>query len=101
MHSTFGYSLKNIILALLLSFLSAGAICTLTSPVTADNAAVIAASVDRTGKSDRLGTAQHAGHNSTSARKSASPQRTPLGCEAAFSPFANPGRADVLNYCVT
>jgi hypothetical protein len=101
MRSTSGYSLLDIILALLLSFLSAGAICALTSPVTADNVAVIATSVNRTGKNDRLGIAQQAGHNFTTAKKPASPQHTPFGCEAAFSPFANPGRTDVLNYCVT
>jgi hypothetical protein len=44
---------------------------------------------------------QQAARNSVPAKNTTSSKRTPVGCEAAFSPFANPGRPDVLNYCVT
>jgi hypothetical protein len=45
--------------------------------------------------------AQQAARNCVPAKNTISSKRTPVGCEAAFSPFANPGRPDVLNYCVT
>ena len=93
-------SLNKIVTAALLSSFIAGAICTLTGPVTTD-AAVIAASVDRSNKTDRLRIIQRAEHNSSSANKTVSYTHTPPGCERAFSPFADPGRPNLLNYCVT
>jgi hypothetical protein len=97
-----GYSLNKIVAAALLSSFIAGTICALTVPVTADNAAVIATSVNRSNKTDRLRIIQRAEHNSSSANKAAiSSKHTPPGCERAFSPFADPGRPNVLNYCVT
>jgi len=81
--------------------LIAGAICASANPAISDSARVIANSVNRSGKTDRLVITQQAARNSVPAKNTTSSKRTPVGCEAAFSPFANPGRPDVLNYCVT
>jgi hypothetical protein len=99
--SASGHSLNKIVAAALLSSFIAGTICALTGPVTADSAAVIAASVDRSNKTDRLRVIQRAEHNSSSANKAVFYTHTPPGCERAFSPFADPGRPNLLNYCVT
>ena len=95
-----GYSLNKIVAAGLLSSFIAGTICALTGPVTADNAAVAATSVNRSNKTDRLRIIQRAEHNPSSAT-AVSSKHTPPGCERAFSPFAEPGRPNLLNYCVT
>jgi hypothetical protein len=97
MRTSSGHSLKKIVAASLLSSFIAGAICALTEPVVAENAAVIATSVDRSNKSDRLRVAQRPEHNSSSANKAISSKHSPLGCEPAFSPFADPGRPNLLN----
>ena len=86
--------------ASLLSFFIAGAVCALTEPVVAHNAAVIATSVDRSNKSDRLRIVR-SDHNSSSANKAISFKHSLPGCEPAFSAFADPGRPNVLNYCQT
>jgi hypothetical protein len=61
----------------------------------------IAISVDRSNKSDRLRIVQRPEHNSGPANKGIFSQHTPLGCERAFSPVADPGRPNILNYCQT
>ena len=61
----------------------------------------IATSVDRSNKSDRLRIVQRLEHNSGSANKAIFSKHTPLGCERAFSPVADPGRPNILNYCQT
>jgi hypothetical protein len=61
----------------------------------------IATSVDRSNKSDRLRIVQRPEHNSGPANKGIFSQHTPLGCERAFSPVADPGRPNILNYCQT
>ena len=61
----------------------------------------IATSVDRSNKSYRLRMVQRPEHNSGSANKAIFSKHTPLGCEQAFSPFADPGRPNLLNYCQT
>ena len=61
----------------------------------------IATSVDRSNKSDRLRIVQRPKHNSDSANKAIFSKHTPLGCERAFSPVADPGRPNILNYCQT
>ena len=61
----------------------------------------IATSVDRSNKSDRLRIVQRPDHNSGSANKAIFSKRTPLGCEQAFSPYADPGRPDLLTHCQT
>ena len=61
----------------------------------------IATSVDRSNKSDRLRIVQRPEHNTGSPNKAIFSQHTPLGCERAFSPVADPGRPNILNYCQT
>lgn len=92
---------ENVATAWLLSLFIASAICASTNAAITDSAPVIANSVNRTNKADRLALTQHAAPNSAPAKNTASSKHTPIGCEAAFSPFANPGLADLLNYCVT
>lgn len=92
---------ENGVAACLLSWLIASAICASANPAISDSARVIANSVNRSGKTDRLVITQQAARNSVPAKNTTPSKRTPVGCEAAFSPFANPGRPDVLNYCVT
>ena len=94
--------LKDVVAALLLSCLIAGVVTALTSPVTAGNAAPTA-SVNRITKGDRLPVApaiKPNQHDSTPAEK---PIRKPalVGCEPAFSPFAEPTRAHILSHCLT
>jgi hypothetical protein len=101
MRSASGYSLNKIVTAALLSSFIAGTICALTGPVTADNVAVIATSVNRSNKTDRLRIIQRTEHKSSSANRAVSSKHTPPGCERAFSPFADPGRPNLLRYCVT
>ena len=92
---------ENGVAACLVSWLIASVICASANPAISDSARVMANSVNRSGKTDRLATTQRAAHDSVPAKNTISSKRTPVGCEAAFSPFANPGRPDVLNYCVT
>ena len=101
MRKTSRLAFQKAVAACLFSWLIASAICASTSPAVTGGARVIADSVNRTNKADRLILAQRAAHVSVPAKNTISSTRTPVGCEAAFSPFANPGRADVLNYCVT
>jgi hypothetical protein len=61
----------------------------------------IAISVDRSNKSDRLRIVQRPEHNSGSANNAIFSKHPPLGCEQAFSPYADPGRPNLLNYCQT
>jgi hypothetical protein len=61
----------------------------------------IAISVDRSNKSDRLRIVQRPEHNSGSANKAIFSKHPPLGCEQAFSPYVDPGRPNLLNYCQT
>jgi hypothetical protein len=99
-----GERVKNLAAALLLSGLIAGAICALTSPVTANNAAGVTVSVNRAGKGDRLPQAMTVtpARNSISSEKPApsqKPNRTLIGCETAFSPVAHPANANILTHC--
>jgi hypothetical protein len=101
MLSTCGCRLKSVVGACLLSSVVAGVICVLTDRVVASNASAIVATVDRTNKGDRLGIAQRVEYNPTPTKKVVFANKPPIGCEAAFSPFADPGRPNVLNYCRT
>ena len=100
MHITSGNRLKNLAAASLFSCFIAGGISALTSPVTADNAAVVTISVNRAIKGDRLPLppAQPIQHNSISEKPI--PRHTPPNCEPAFSPIAEPAQAHVLKYCL-
>jgi len=95
-----GVGMIKFLAASLLSFFIAGAVCAVTEPVVAHNAAVIATSVDRSNKSDRLRIVR-SDHNSSSADKAISSRHSLPGCEPAFSPFADPGRPNLLTYCQT
>lgn len=109
MRYVFGERFRNISAALLLSGLIAGAVCALTSPVTADNAAAITVSVNRASKADRLPQtprvepARKPGRHDTNSIENRTPnlkpRQTPIGCEPAFSPVAHPGRSDILTFC--
>jgi len=101
MRSASGYSLNKIVTAALWSSFIACTICALTAPVTADNASVIATSVNRSNKTHRLRIIQRTEHKSSSANRAVSSKHTPPGCERAFSPFADLGRPNLLRYCVT
>jgi hypothetical protein len=97
---TFRYRLKNIAAASLSSCFIAGAITTLTSSVSADNAAGVTISVNRTSKGDRrpiVPIDQPVQHNSTEQPAS---EHTLLGCEPAFSPVADPTRAHIFTHCM-
>jgi hypothetical protein len=87
---------KNLIAGFLLSPVLAGAICVATSSVAADNAPLVSTSVVRAMKGDRI---RNAGHPGSKTKPHST--HVPLGCELAFSPFADPGRPDLLNYCMT
>ena len=97
------FRLKDIAAATLLSCFIAGAFSALTGPVTADNAAVVTISVNRTTKGDRLPlppiAPPTAPPNSISIERPI-PAHTLLGCEPAFSPFVDPARAHILAYCL-
>jgi hypothetical protein len=97
------FRLKDIAAASLLSCFIAGAFSALTSPVTADNAAVVTISVNRTTKGDRLPLppiAQPTAQPNSISIERPIPADTPLGCESTFSPFADPPRAHILAYCL-
>lgn len=85
---------QKLVAACLLSWLIASALCASTAPI------VTATAVNRGDKADRLAITQRA-HNSAPVKGTVSSKQTPVGCQAAFSPFADPGRPDVLNSCVT
>ena len=100
MRRTVRNRLKNIAAASLLSCFIAGAITALTSSVSANNAAGVSISVNRTSKGDRLRIVpkdQPVQHNSTEKPTS---EHTLLGCEPAFSPVADPTRAYILTHCM-
>jgi hypothetical protein len=93
---------KKIASACLLSALTAGGISTLVSPVTADKAAVITISVNRTTKGDRLllpPIAQPTRRDSDPTKR-AFPEHRLLGCETAFGPLADATRGQLLTHCI-
>ena len=96
MRYAFDNRLKNLAAACLLSTFAAGATCTLVSPVTADNAAVVAISVNRATKGDRLSLSPIARPTQLDP---VSPRRTLVGCEPAISPFVDPTR-HLLTHCM-
>jgi primosomal protein N' len=95
MRETSRYNFQKLVVACLFSWVTASAICASANP------AVTASTVNRDNKSDRLAITQRAAHKSAPSKNVVSSKHTPVGCESAFSPFANPGHADVLNYCAT
>jgi hypothetical protein len=95
MCSSFDDRLKKITTACVLSVFTAGVISALVNPSTADKAVVIAISVNRTTKGDRL--------SLPSTAQPAQPiaKRALPGCESAFSPFADPTRGRLLTHCTS
>ena len=98
----YGVRFKNVAAALLLSCFIAGVITALTSPVTASNAAPTV-SVNRITKGDRLPVAPAIKPKQHDSNPTEKPVRKPamLGCEPAFSPFAEPTRAHIISHCLT
>jgi len=95
--------LKKITTACILSVFTAGVITTLVSPSSADKAAVIAISVNRTTKGDRLSRPPIAQPNEQDGISTKRPiaKRAPHGCESAFSPLADPTRGRLLTHCTS
>jgi hypothetical protein len=103
MRSAFDDRLKKITAACVLSVFTAGVICALASPSTADKAAVIAISVNRTTKGDRLplqSIAQPVQQDVSSTKKPIAKRALP-GCESAFSPLTDPTRGRLLTLCTS
>jgi hypothetical protein len=100
----FGFSLKQIAAACLLSGLIAGGVSALTSESVAGNGPTSAFSVNRANKADRLPQAPVV---QTPRRQSAPTPvlrmqgGVPVGCDRAFSPVADPANADVVRNCLT
>ena len=95
--------LKKITTACILSVFTAGVITTLVSPSSADKAAVIAISVNRTAKGDRLSPppiTQPAEQDAISTKRPVA-KRALHGCESAFSPLADPTRGHLLTHCTS
>ncbi len=88
------FAFQKVAAACLLSWLVASALCASTDRVFPAN------TVNRGNKADRLAITKRS-HESAPVKATASSKQTPVGCEAAFSPFADPGRRNVLNSCVT
>jgi hypothetical protein len=100
----FGFSLKQIAAACLLSGLIAGAVSALTSESVASNSPMSAYSVNRVNKADRLPQAPVV----QAPRRQLAPTpvlrmegRVPVGCDRAFSPVADPANANVVRNCLT
>lgn len=98
----FGYSVKQITAACLLSGLVAGAFSALTSETAAENGPT--SSVNRVNKADRLTPAQGAQlprHGPGLAPELRASGPMPVGCERAFSPIVSPAHADIVRDCLT
>jgi len=93
---------KGISAACLLSALTAGVICMLASPVTAEKAAAVTISVNRAAKADRqpIAPPEPSRHDSWPTGKPIS-ERALGGCEQAFSALVEPKRAHILRSCTT
>jgi hypothetical protein len=95
------FGLKEILGAVVLSSFVAGGVSAMTGPAIVKNDRIAVTSVDRTKKGDRLPQASvlQQRWNATSGFP-ASSTRIPLGCDAAFSPIADPARARIFKRCV-
>jgi hypothetical protein len=99
------FRLKESVAAVILSSCIAGGIGAVTSPGVAANAEAITIAVNRASKGDRLPPqapiAQRSQPNSPSTDIThSSPKTTPLGCDPAFSPVADPVRAHIYKRCM-
>lgn len=99
-----GFSLKQIAAACVLSGLVAGAFTALTSESMAGIGPTSSVSVNRVDKGDRLPLARDASQprsNATSTPAVRLEGRVPVGCDRAFSPVADPSRANFVRNCLT
>jgi hypothetical protein len=103
MCSSFDDRLKKITTACVMSAFTAGIISMLVSPSSADKAAAIAISVNRTTKGDRLPLPPVAQptQQDVNSTKRLTPKRALPGCESAFSPLADPTRGRLLTHCTS
>jgi len=88
--------------ALVASAMIAAGLTALTQPSDARNKPMFKTTVDRTHKGNRLPEAvplASSRRNSGSREPSKSNDRPRLGCESAFSPVAEPERADIFGRC--
>jgi hypothetical protein len=78
----------------------AGGVSETTTAPTSSEGSV---SVNRLNKGDRLSpsSVDQLSHNSTSMESVVPLKRVPLGCDPAFSPFANPALAHIYKRCMT
>jgi hypothetical protein len=96
---TFG--LKETLGAVVLSCFIAGGVSATTAPAIVKIGETGATSVDRTGKGNRLPSASlDRQRPNNSGAIPASTMRVPLGCDAAFSPIADPAHSGVFKRCV-
>jgi hypothetical protein len=104
MRNAFGFGLKEIAAASILSCFIVGGVGAVTGPGIAGSDESMTVSVNRTHKGDRLIKAalshQRAGHLPSTGLAPASPQRTPLGCDPAFSPVVEPALAHIFKRCL-
>jgi hypothetical protein len=82
---------------LLICFM-AGGLCSLTASNAADITEAAPPLVSRVHKSDRLSKPTLGPSPITSS--STEVRRTPLGCDRAFSPIADPARAHIVRRCI-
>jgi hypothetical protein len=80
-----------------------GMVAVTTGPSTGEGAQPAEFVVNRTYKGDRLSQAarliQHPNDAWSTRIAPTTPQRTPLGCDPAFSPVANPALAHIFKRC--
>jgi|SRR5579862_634225 len=98
--------LKETLGTVILSCFIAGGVGAVTYPAITRGDERVMVSVNRTQKGDRLPEATALPHrqpNKTSSTRisSASAKRPPVGCDPAFSPIAEPARANIFKRCMT
>ena len=90
--------IEKIAAGMLLSCFIAGGLCALTALSAVDNAAAARTLVNRIHKSDRL--LQSTLRNTLNTSFPTEAKRTPLGCDRAFSPIADPACAHIVKRCM-
>jgi hypothetical protein len=96
---TFG--LKEVLGAVILSCFIAGGVSAMTGSTTVKAGEIVAISINRTEKGDRLPTASGLRQRPNySGGIQESTAHVPLGCDAAFSPIADPAHSRIFKRCV-
>ena len=106
MRWTFVFGLKEVLGAVVLSCFIAGGVGAVTNPAITRRDASSLVSVNRIHKRDRLPQAIASPHQQPDMALStqisaASPKGPPIGCDPAFSPVAEPARANIFKRCLT